>query len=129
MKRILIVGLDPKRIDFGPERGLTPESVSAVGDAVNDRLIALGHDVQSWLIAPDAAVEPLVEFLETHKFDVILIAAGLRGLPAHTLLFENIMNVVHQQAPSAALCFNSHPSNALDAILRHIGEPHAVDGN
>ncbi|MEI9416027.1 hypothetical protein [Mesorhizobium sp. Cs1321R2N1] len=119
-ERILIVGLDPKRIQFGGERGLTAEKVSAAGDVTNARLAALGHDVQAWLIAPDATVEPLVELLEKGDFSVILVAAGLRGLPEHTLLFETIMNVIHKRAPSASLCFNSRPTDAFDAIMRHI---------
>jgi len=119
-KRILIVGFDPHRIQFGNERGLTSDSVSATGKAVNDRLSALGHEVQSWLISPDSSVDPLSTLLQKQEFDVILVAAGIRGLPEHTLLFESIMNVIHQGASSASLCFNSHPTNALEAILRHI---------
>jgi len=119
-KRILIVGFDPNRIQFGSERGLTSESVNAAGTATNDGLAALGHDVQSWLISPDATTEPLLTLLQEQQFDVILVAAGIRGLPEHTLLFESIMNVIHHQAPSASLCFNSHPTNALETILRHV---------
>ncbi|SFP44313.1 hypothetical protein SAMN03159463_04209 [Mesorhizobium sp. NFR06] len=51
-KRILIVGFDPHKITFGPERGLTPEGVSATGQATADKLLALGHTVESWLIGP-----------------------------------------------------------------------------
>ncbi|WP_214473188.1 hypothetical protein [Mesorhizobium sp. dw_380] len=118
--RILIVGLDPHKIEFGSERGLTAEGVSATGQATNDRLEELGHIVDTWLIGPDANEQPLLDLLAARDFDVILVAAGLRGLPEHTLLFERIMNVIHQNARSATLCFNSKPDNALDAILRHI---------
>jgi hypothetical protein len=121
-KRILIVGFDPNRIQFGSERGLTSDSVNAAGKATNDRLTALGCDVHSWLISPDATTEPLLTLLQEQQFDVILVAAGIRGLPEHTLLFESIMNVIHHWAPSASLCFNSHPTNALEAILRHVQE-------
>ena len=54
------------------------------------------------------------------KVDIILVAAGLRGLPEHTLLFERVMNIIHQDAPSASLCFNSDPTNAFDAVFRHL---------
>lgn len=118
-KKILIVGFDPRKISFGPERGLTTESVIATGQATTDKLLALGHEVKSWLIGPDADEKSLVDLLSNQEFDVILIAAGLRGLPEHTMLFERVMNVIHRYGRSATLCFNSRPDNALDAILRH----------
>ncbi|MBY5454390.1 MULTISPECIES: hypothetical protein [Rhizobium] len=117
--RILIVGLDPHKIEFGSERGLSAEGVSATGRATNDKLEGLGHSVETWLIGPDANEKPLLDLLSRCDFDVILVAAGLRGLPEHTLLFERIMNVIHRNARSATLCFNSKPDNALEAILRH----------
>ena len=117
-KKILIVGLDPHKIAFGPERGLTSEGVAATGQATTDKLLALGHEVQSWLIAPNDDEKSLIELLSRQEFDIILIAAGLRGLPEHTLLFEKIINVIHREGRSATLCFNSRPDNALDAILR-----------
>jgi hypothetical protein len=122
-KRILIVGLDPHTITFGPERGLTAESVSATGRVTSEKLEALGHTVESWLVGPDASEAPLRDLLRERQFDIVLVAAGLRGLPEHTLLFERIMNLIHQGAGRATLCFNNSPANALDAILRHSSEP------
>lgn len=118
--KVLIVGLDPHKIQFGTERGLTAGSVSAAGQATNDKLQALGHSVETWLFGPDADEQPLVDLLAARDFDVILVAAGLRGLPEHTLLFENIMNVIHRNDRSANLCFNSSPENAFDAISRNL---------
>jgi|SRR5580700_11390685 hypothetical protein len=38
--------------------------------------------------------------------------------PEYNLLFEKVMNAIHQKAPSAKLCFNTNPSNTAEAILR-----------
>jgi hypothetical protein len=40
-KKILIVGLDPNKIQFGIERRLTPENVIAAGRATEDKLVSL----------------------------------------------------------------------------------------
>lgn len=62
----------------------------------------------------------LLKALAEHTFDVILIGAGIRALPQHTLLFERIINVVHQNAPAAKLCFNTNPNDTLEAVQRWI---------
>lgn len=120
MSKVLIVGFDPHKIAFGPERGLTSEGVAATGQATTDKLLTLGHEVESWLIGPNDDEKSLVELLSQRRFYIILIAAGLRGLPEDTLLFETVMNVIHRHGRSAALCFNGRPDNALDAILRYV---------
>ena len=40
-KKVLIVGFDPHKIAFGPERGLTSEGVAATGQATTDKLSGL----------------------------------------------------------------------------------------
>lgn len=46
--------------------------------------------------------------------------AGIRTIPAHFLLFEQILNLVHEHAPGARLCFNTTPATTRDAVLRWV---------
>jgi hypothetical protein len=49
-----------------------------------------------------------------------MIGAGLRGLVENIILFERVMNVIHQDAPLAKLCFNTQPSDTVEAVLRWV---------
>ena len=123
-KHVLMVGLNPSNVSFSAERGLNAERVRAAGEAAQDRLTELGCEVQSFLVDPGASTEDasaeaaMAEALAGTAFDCIMIGAGLRALVEHTILFEKLMNVIHRHAPSASLCFNTHPTNAVEAVLR-----------
>src|SRR5262245_59468321 len=36
----------------------------------------------------------------------------------HFLLFEKLINVIHEHAPQAKICFNTLPSDTADAVKR-----------
>jgi hypothetical protein len=48
-----------------------------------------------------------------------LIGAGLRD-PEQLLLFEKLLNLVHEQAPRARICFNSTPADSAEAVQRWV---------
>jgi hypothetical protein len=48
----------------------------------------------------------------------VAIGAGIRTIPAYFLLFERLVNVVQRAAPGAAICFNTKPSNTIEAVQR-----------
>jgi hypothetical protein len=50
-----------------------------------------------------------------------MIGGGLRAIPQHNLLFEEVINLIHQQAPSSRICFNTGPETTVAAVLRSIG--------
>jgi hypothetical protein len=56
--------------------------------------------------------------LKQQRFDCILIGAGVRTNPSNFLLFEKLINVVHEHAPQARLCFNILPSDTAAAVRR-----------
>jgi len=58
--------------------------------------------------------------LSEKQFDCIVIGAGVRELPEYFLLFEKIINLVHQNAPASKICFNSKPTDTIEAIKRWI---------
>jgi hypothetical protein len=118
-KRVLLLGLDPALVNFSPARGLNTDTVRAAGNDAAARLSDMGHEVHQCLLDPAAADESAaVTALTQNTFDCIMIGAGLRALPEHTALFERVINAIHQHAPSAKLCFNTHPSDTVDAVLR-----------
>ena len=53
----------------------------------------------------------LANTLATGGYECIMVGAGLRIVPPYFLLFEKLMNVIHQHAPaSTKLCFNTSPA-------------------
>lgn len=80
----------------------------------------LGYEVQTCLVDLGETVERVVsDTLSLENFDCIMIGAGVRLLPQHTFLFEKIINAVHQKAPpSSKICFNTNPSDTVEAVLR-----------
>lgn len=121
---VLIIGLDPALIDFSaPDYaafpGLDAAKLSAALHADTARLHSLGYDATLCLIDFGETAEAVAcAQLKQQHFDVVLIGAGVRTVPAHFLLFEKLINVVHAHAPQAKLCFNTKPTDTAEAVQR-----------
>jgi len=116
-RRVLALGLDPVAVDLGDPR-FTPEMVRAYIDAEMARVAALGVEVVTCLVHPGQAPQAAAtEALRTGAFDVVMFGAGLNS-PEQLLLFEQLLNLVHAQAPQARLCFNSRPGDSAEAVQR-----------
>lgn len=119
-KTVLALGLDPQFVDLSTMPGLTPELVRAYLDQQIDRIRALGYKVESCLVDRGETAESVVDLaLETRTFDCVLIGAGLRG-PNNLLLFEKLINLIHQKAPVTKICFNSSPADSAEAVQRWV---------
>ena len=117
-RSVLALGLDPKFADFTQMPGLTPEAISAYIDSQLERLRELGYDVVSCLTDAGATAESVAaRVLATQDFNCVVMGAGLRA-PAHFLLFEKLINVVHAWAPGAKICFNTSPADTVEAVRR-----------
>lgn len=120
-KRVLVIGLEPTLVDFSHIPELNAEKVMAALEADQAKLNALGYDTQLCLTDFGRTAEAVVlEKLSEGTFDCILIGAGIRTIPTNFLLFEKLINVVHQNAPKAKLCFNTKPSDTAEAVQRWI---------
>ena len=120
-KRVLLIGLEPTVVDYSRLPGLSAEKVMAALKADEAKLNALGYDAQLCFVDLGRTAEAVVlQKLSRNKFDCILIGAGLRTVPEHFPLFEKLINVVHQNAPSAKLCFNTKPSDTAEAVQRWV---------
>jgi hypothetical protein len=119
-KAVLALGLDPKFADFKQLPGLTPELVQTFIDAQLERLRGSGYDVASCLVDTGKTAETVtLRHLESRSFDCVVIGAGLRAAE-HLLLFEKLVNVVHEGAPRAKICFNTTPADTAEAVQRWI---------
>ena len=121
-KSVLVIGLDPTLIDFsqpGYAPGMDATKVFAGLKASEEELTGLGYSVQMCLTDFGETAEAVVQGrLEQRRFDCVLIGAGVRANPSNLLLFEKLINVVHEHAPQAKICFNTLPSDTAAAVQR-----------
>jgi hypothetical protein len=121
-KSVLIIGLDPTLIDFskpGYAPGMDAAKVLAGLKLSEDELTGLGYSVHMCLTDfGETAGAVLQSKLKQKRFDCVLIGAGLRANPDNFILFEKLLNVVHEHAPQARICFNTLPSDTAAAVKR-----------
>ena len=121
MKRVLLLGLLPSVVDFSSIPDLTEEKLDASLKAQEKSLRDLGFDARWCLVDLGATAEAAArDALSAGPWDVILIGAGVRAMPAQFALFEKLINVVHEHAPKARICFNTRPDDTTEAVLRWI---------
>jgi hypothetical protein len=119
-KKVLLIGLDPKVVDYASLPTKLDEPTLRAGLAADEkRLRDLGYDAR-WLLTDrgETAVSVVAAALEKEAFDVILIGAGIRTIAPLFLLFEKLINVVHQKAPQTKICFNTAPQDTAEAVQR-----------
>ncbi len=121
-KSVLVIGLDPTLIDFsqpGYAPGMDAAKVLAGIKSSEEELSRLGYAVQTCLTDFGETAEAVVQrALEPDRFACVLIGAGVRTNPSNFILFEKLINVVHEHAPKAKLCFNTLPSDTAAAVKR-----------
>ena len=123
-KKTLSIGIDPFLIDFSSAEfaafpGLTAEKVKEGIDNSVKNLTALGYDANHcWIDFGKTAVEVVKARLTEREYDVVLIGAGIRNPASNFLLFEKLINIIHEFAPAAKICFNTNPGDTADAIKR-----------
>jgi len=119
-KRVLAIGLDPAFADYSTMSSLTPDIVRAYLQQQLDLVRSAGYEVVDCLVdSGKTAAATLAETLRDAPFDCVVFGAGIRG-PEHLTLFEKLLNQVHAALPKARLCFNSHPSDTLEAVQRWV---------
>ncbi len=121
-----MIGLDPALIDFSSPDfaafpGLDASQVLAGLDAAREGMRDLGYDGHICLIDFGQTAADMVRAkLQQRHFDCVLIGAGVRVAPSNFLLFEELINVVHEYAPRSKICFNTNPADTLEALQRWI---------
>ena len=123
MKAVLIIGFDPTLLDFSsPELApmqLTAEKVLAGLNAETERLRGMGYEPEQCPIdLGETAAVVVTKRLRAKDYQCVAIGAGVRANPKYFLLFEKLVNVVHEHAPRAKICFNTKPTDTVEAIQR-----------
>lgn len=120
-KSVLVIGFEPTLLDYTSIPDLDAAKVMAGLKADETRLQNLGYEVELCLHDLGETAETVVrDRLRQKQFDCIVIGAGLRTIPKYFILFEKLINVVHEHAPRAKLCFNTKPSDTAEAVQRWI---------
>jgi hypothetical protein len=118
-KTVLMVGWHPSVVDYAKYPGLTAEGLEAALRADEKKLIDLGFNASiGFIYSGDTATDQLADVLKETTFDVVMIGAGVRKDDEHFLIFEELVNVVHEHAPAARIAFNTGPMDSDAAIQR-----------
>lgn len=120
-KKVLLIGLDPAVVDYTRWPGLTAEKLESSLRADETKLKALGYDASIRFVDHGETAEATIaDVLRRSSYDCIMIGAGVRTDAAEFLLFEKLINLVHQKAPAARICFNTGPTDSADAVQRWV---------
>jgi hypothetical protein len=116
---VLLFGWNPDVVDYSKWPGLTPQKLRAALEADRNKLQELGFDAELGLItSSESATETVKALLKEKNPECVLIGAGVRTVSEYVLLFEQLVNTVHEFAPAAKLCFNTGPTDSVQAVLR-----------
>jgi len=122
MKTILIIGINPYTIDFtNPDlpKGLTSEIVERGTKATLEKLTSMGYEAELFLIDTGASdLSKLAKHLKGKSYSGIVIGNGIRSQTSNFILFEQIINEVHANAPESKIIFNTLPTNTDEAVKR-----------
>jgi hypothetical protein len=115
IKQALSIGWHPE-----VPNPMTPDEVQRGLDEAQANVAAAGHVLELCLLRDKASDIVNVEAaVRSKRYDVIVVGAGIRLQPKHHLLFEQIVNIVHREAPHAVIAFNTTPADTSAAVLRH----------
>jgi hypothetical protein len=122
MKHVLFVGQEPETVDFTDPAlppGFDAKKIHAGIDVGMKQLTKRGWHPDLCLVRPDSSAASTIERqLGSEKYDCVVIGGGIRIPPKSLVLFEQIVNAVHQHAQGAAIAFNTRPEDTADAVGR-----------
>ena len=122
MKRVLFVGQVPETVDFSDPAlppGFDAEKIHAGIATGMQQMADRGWQADLCLVQPDDSARVALERqLATAPYDCVVIGGGIRVPPKSLLLFESLINAVHQSAPGASIAFNTRPQDTADAVAR-----------
>ena len=121
---VLSVGLQPELINYADPAyaafpGMTAEKVQAGLDHDIALLRDMGFDAELCLVDfGDTAEAVLKGRLLAKTYECLMLGAGVRLVAKNTVLFEKLVNIAHQHAPGAKICFNTGPKDSAAAVQR-----------
>lgn len=117
VSRVLVIGLDPYRVPG-------PWDPKPVADAIEAGLARFAERVESLLFGLDGGdvAATVSQALRRRPWECV-VGGGVRTAEDQLELFEQIINLVRQLAPNAAIAFNNTPTDVFDAAARWIDIP------
>jgi hypothetical protein len=117
--RVVLIGWNPAVVDYSKWPDLTPERLTAALEADKNKLNELGYEANLLFIDnAETAFSVVKNALNQESYDCVLIGAGVRIVPEHFIVFERLVNAVHESAPKAKICFNTNPGDTAEAVQR-----------
>ncbi len=114
MPSALVVGFDPHAVP-----GMDGDAMRAVLEGKWPVSANIGVDASMALIAPDeSAGSMVVAALSERDWDVVVIGGGIRKPEPLLTFFEQVVNLVRQHAPRAAIAFNTSIGDSVEAAVR-----------
>ncbi|MGA5824064.1 hypothetical protein ACPC54_40235 [Kitasatospora sp. NPDC094028] len=114
MPSVLVLGFDPHAVP-----GMDGDAMRAVLDKELARFGEHAIDASMGLIAPDESAEStVVSALSERDWDVVVIGGGIRKPEPALTFFEQVVNLVRQHAPGAAIAFNTSGGDSVEAAKR-----------
>lgn len=119
---ILSLGLHPSAVDYSRHPGLDEATLTARIAAGEAALREEGFDIVACQVSadPDEAAATVRECVAANRVEVVMIGAGVRMAPEHTLLFERVVNLLNELVPGIVFCFNTSPESTVDALRRWV---------
>ena len=118
-KRVMLIGWNPEVVDYSKWPDMDSGKVRAALEANREKLITLGYDTDLFFIDDaESAFGAVVKALQENVYDGVMIGAGVRLNPAHLMVFEQLVNAVHEASPQAKICFNTNPQDTAEALMR-----------
>jgi hypothetical protein len=121
MTRVLFVGQAPETVDFSDPSlppGFNAEKIQAGIDLAAAKIAERGWVGDICMITPDAAGISMLEKQLAATYDCVVIGGGMRIPPKGLVLFEQVVNAIHKEAPGAAIAFNTRPEDTAEAAAR-----------
>jgi hypothetical protein len=117
---VLVIGFDPYRVP-GP---WDPEPVADGIKVGMAKFVEHGVGAEACLFGLDGSddiPEVITAALAGRPWECVVIGGGVRR--AEGDLFEQVVNLVRQHAPDAAIAFNTRPDDTYEAAARWIDGP------
>ena len=118
-KKVLLIGLRSDCVNYEKWPQLSPEKLEAAFAEVIDELTSEGYEA-AWCLTDqgETAGDVVTEALKKKAHDIVVVGAGVRKDPDQFMLFETVINLIHQYAPKAKIAFNQLPYDTVEAVKR-----------
>ena len=120
-KNVLIIGIDPALAIFPVDSGMNEATILSQLHQNVEELNSIGFTAELCLVDLGETAEAIViDKIISKEYCAVVLGGGLRTLPENMVLFEKVLNIVHQYAPRSRICFNANPATVKEAVLRWV---------